>query len=507
MSADSLTARVALDNERQIGAISPLLFGGFAEHMGRCVYGGLYEPDSPLSDERGFRRDVLAALRDELRLSILRYPGGNMLSGYEWRDGIGPKERRPRRRELAWQSIETNQFGTDEFAEYCRALGAEPLLGVNLGTGTIADAAALVEYCNAPAGTYYADLRAAHGHPEPHGVRYWCVGNEMDGPWQIGQLSAEGYGHKAREAAKVMRRQDPDLRLIACGSSSTSMATYPDWDRVVLEECWEQIDYLGIHGYATNHEDDTASYLALAAQFENYLDTIAGLLRFVKAKRRSTHDVFLAWDEWNVWYKDRSGKGGWQVAPPLSEEVYNLEDALVVAQWLNVFLRRCDVLQIACLAQVVNTIAPLTVRGDRLLRHPTYYPIQLIRAAASGVSLTPLVTAPQADTRLFGPMPLLDVSASYDAEGDRGAVFLVNRSQREPVTTDIIWRGPAPDRAVAIHQLSGTDPKAVNTFEAPDTVVPRDLSGQPIRDGRLTLRLPPLSFTAITTGGYGEARG
>jgi alpha-N-arabinofuranosidase len=503
MSQGSLTARVTLDNERTIGAISPLLFGGFAEHMGRCIYGGLYDPGSPLADAQGFRRDVQAALR-EWRLSILRYPGGNMLSGYDWRDGVGPKEKRPRRRELAWQSTETNQFGTDEFVAYCRSMDMLPMLAVNLGTGTVAEAAALVEYCNAPVGTRYADLRAANGNREPFGVEYWCVGNEMDGPWQIGQLSAEDYGKKAREVAKVMRMQDPGVKLIACGSSNTTLASYPEWDRVVLEHCWEQVDYLAMHYYATNYDDDTNSYLALAAQFESHVDTLAGLLRYVKAKHRSKRDVWLSWDEWNVWYKDRSGKGGWREAPPLSEEVYNLEDALVVAQWLNVFLRRCDVLRIACLAQVVNTISPLTVRGEQLLRQTTFYPIAMVAQHAAGQALDPLVAAPEYDTRLFGAMPLLDVSASYDEAAGRGAVFVVNRSQTEAVTTEIAWRGPSPARAEAIYQLWGSDPKAINTFEQPNTITSRPIGGAPIDGGKLTLQLPPLSFTAIVTAGYGE---
>jgi alpha-L-arabinofuranosidase len=501
MSSSPLTARVVLDNERTIGAISPLLFGGFAEHMGRCVYGGMYDPDSPQADARGFRRDVQAALR-EMRLSILRYPGGNMLSGYDWRDGVGPKEQRPRRRELAWQSLETNHFGTNEFIEYCRAMDIIPMLGVNLGTGTIADAAALVEYCNAPTGSSYADLRAKHGYAEPHGVKYWCVGNEMDGPWQIGHLEAEEYARKAREAAKMMHWQDPSVKLIACGSSHTAMPTYPEWDRVVLETCWEHVDYLAMHYYATNYENDTGSYLAIAAQFEAHLDTLAGLLRYVKAKRRSKHDVFLSWDEWNVWYKDRSGKGGWKEAPPLSEEVYNLEDALVVAQWMNVFLRRCDVLHIACLAQVVNTISPLTTTPEGLLRQTTFYPIVMISNHAVGQALVPLTVAPQYDTKEYGPMPLLDVSASYDQAGDRGAVFIVNRSQTEAVTTEIAWQGAAPAQVTAVHQLAGSDPKAVNTFERPDTIVPKQLESVPVRDGQITLRLPPLSFTVVATDRY-----
>ncbi|HEU5089371.1 MAG TPA: alpha-N-arabinofuranosidase, partial [Roseiflexaceae bacterium] len=297
-------ARIVLDHEQVIAPISPLLFSGFAEHMGRCIYEGIYEPGSPHADERGFRRDVLEALR-ALKLRSIRYPGGNFLSGYNWQDGIGPKEKRPRRRDMAWKSIETNQFGTHEFIEWCRELGTEPMLAVNLGTGTIQAAGDMVEYCNAQPGTMYADMRVANGSPEPFGVHYWCIGNEMDGPWQIGHLDAEEYGRKAREAAKIMKWHDPSISLILCGSSTTTMPTYPEWDRVVLEHCWEHVDYLSLHYYANNHADDTPSYLALARQFENHLDTLAGTLAYVKTLKRSNHDVYLSWDEWNVWYKAR----------------------------------------------------------------------------------------------------------------------------------------------------------------------------------------------------------
>ena len=356
-----------------------------------------------------------------------------------------------------------------------------------------------MEYCNAPVGSQYADLRAAHGYPTPHGVRYWCLGNEMDGPWQIGHLDAPAYGQKAREAAKVMRWQDPTVQLILCGSSGTTMRTYPEWDRLVLEACYEQVDYLALHYYATNYEDDLGSYLALAAQFEDQVDTLAATLRYVKASLRSRRTLYLSWDEWNVWYKDRSGRGGWAVAPPLSEEVYNLEDALVVAQWLNVFLRRCDVLKIACLAQVVNTIAPLHATPDALLRHTTYYPFLLTSAYARGLALDALTQAPLYETRLFGPMPLLDVAASHDPATGAGAVFLVNRSFQEPLVTELVWQGAAPTRVLTRHELTGDDPKAVNSLAEPGRVVPRTMPGQPIVDGRLTLSLPPLSFTVLAT--------
>ena len=487
-------ARIAIDEERVIGRISPLLFGGFIEHMGRCVYQGIFDPGSALADEHGLRTDVLAALR-ELNPRIIRYPGGNFLSGYHWRDGVGPIAQRPRCRELAWQSIETNHFGTHEFITLCRMLGAEPMLGVNLGTGTIEEAGAYVEYCNAPAGTLEADRRVANGAPEPFGVRYWCLGNEMDGPWQIGHMDATAYAIKAREAAKLMKWHDPSIRLTLCGSSSSHMPTYPEWDRIALEICWEYVDYLSLHFYAGNRDDDTDSYLALARQFEDHLDVLAGTLRYVKAKLRSRHNVYLSWDEWNVWYKDQTMQGGWQEAPHLIEEVYNLEDALVVAQWLNVFLRRCDVLKIACLAQLVNVIAPILTRPDGILRQSIFYPFALFSRYASGDSLDLLVQAPTYATRMFGEQPLIDAAASYDAGHGRGAIFIVHRGRTEPLTLDLEWQGRAPHRVAGISQVSGDDPKAANTFDAPNVIGSRTLPGAPVVDGRFRLQVPPLSLT------------
>jgi alpha-N-arabinofuranosidase len=488
------SARIAIDEERVIGRISPLLLGGFIEHMGRCVYRGIFDPGSALADEHGLRTDVVAALR-ELNPRIIRYPGGNFLSGYHWRDGVGPVAQRPRRRELAWQSIETNHFGTHEFITLCRMLGAEPMLGVNLGTGTIEEAGAYVEYCNAPAGTLEADRRVANGAPEPFGVRYWCLGNEMDGPWQIGHMDATAYAVKAREAAKLMKWHDPSIRLTLCGSSSSHMPTYPEWDRIALEICWEYVDYLSLHFYAGNRDDDTDSYLALARQFEDHLDALAGTLRYVKAKLRSRHDVYLSWDEWNVWYKDQTMQGGWQEAPHLIEEVYNLEDALVVAQWLNVFLRRCDVLKMACLAQLVNVIAPILTRPDGILRQSIFYPFALFSRYASGDSLDLLVQAPTYATRMFGEQPLIDAAASYDAGQGKGAIFIVHRGRTEPLTLDLEWQGLAPYRVASIYQVSGSDPKAANTFDTPDVIGIRPLPGAPVVDGRFRLQVPPLSLT------------
>jgi alpha-N-arabinofuranosidase len=495
----SFKSQIFIDTHRTISAISPLIFSGFIEHMGRAVYEGIYDPSSPHADAKGLRTDVLALLR-ELNYRAMRYPGGNFVSGYRWLDGVGPRAQRPRRRDLAWQTLETNQFGTNEFIDFCREINTEPMLAVNMGTGTIQEAANLVEYCNAPTGTQYADLRAAHGYAEPHNIKYWCLGNEMDGSWQIGQLEAPEYGAKAREAAKMMRWHDPSIKLVLCGSSSIYMSTYPEWDRIALEMAWEQVDYHSMHYYAVKREDDIGSYLALTAEFETFVDTLTGVLRYVKAKSRSKRDVYLSWDEWNVWYKARTAddcQGKWTEAPHLSEEVYNLEDALVIAQWMNVFLRHADVLKIACVAQAVNTISPIHTTRDAILKHSTYYPIMLFSKLARGVALDVAVKSPQYLTQQFGDMPLLDVSASYDEGTGASAVFIVNRSQTESLPLELNWQDRAPQQIDAVHQMSDTDPKAFNSLETPCQIVPIAVTPPTVQDGCAELLLPPLSFTVL----------
>ena len=493
--SDNKTAHIYIDTNRIISPVSPLLFSGFAEHMGRCIYGGIYEPGSPHADANGLRRDVLAALR-ELNFRSIRYPGGNFLSGYNWEDGVGPRDQRPARRDLAWQSVESNQFGTDEFINFCREISSEPMLGVNMGTGSIQDAANLVEYCNAPAGTMYADLRVANGHRQPHAVRYWCLGNEMDGPWQIGHLEANEYGRKALEAAKMMRWHDPDIQLVLCGSSNSRMPGYPEWDRIALEHCHEQVDYHSMHYYAGNRNDDTDSFLAETVLLEEFIDTLEGVLRYVKAKTRSKRKIYLSWDEWNISYNYQQLMGEWKQAPRLVEDVYNLEDALMAAQWMNVFLRHADVVKIACLAQLVNVIAPLLTNGDALLKQSIYYPFLLFSRLAGGNSLDVLLQSPQHETRQFGNVPLLDVAATHDPELGKGALFLVNRSQSEAVPLTLQWQERRPHGSIRAWRLTGSDVKAANSFEQPQNVVARPLAVDSLRTGS-ELLLPPLSFTAV----------
>lgn len=493
-------ASVEISCERVVGEISPLLFGGFAEHMGRCIYQGIYDPDSPLADSRGFRTDVMAALR-EMGISILRYPGGNFVCTYDWKDGVGPRAKRPSRRELAWRQIEHNDFGIDEFVEYCREIACEPMLSVNLSTDTLRSLSELVEYCNAPGGTRWADYRIANGHREPHDVRYWCLGNEVDGPWQIGQTDAVTYGNLAREAGKIVKRHDERNKTILCGSSGPFLPTYPGWDRTVLDIAWEQTDFLAMHHYATNWENDTPSFLAYGVALQEHIDTIASVIRQTKAKKQGDHDVKIAWDEWNVWYKDRSCDANWSAGAHLSEETYNLEDGLVVAQWFNLFLRRCDVLKIACLAQVVNVIAPLKTSAGGLLKETIFYPLALFAKHAKGRALDVEVQSPTYATKKFGEVALLDAAATIDPGTKQLAVFLVNRSVAEPLPVQISCGDCKVETFDRNTQIAGRDAKTVNSFERPEGIVPQRLMAIPVQDGVAKVVLPPLSFTVLAMEG------
>ena len=359
------------------------MLGAFLEHLGRAVYTGVFEPGSRLADAKGFRTDVAREVK-ELDVPITRYPGGNFVSGYNWLDGVGPKAQRPTVLERAWNSLETNQFGTNEFIDWCRAVGTEPLLGMNFGTGTAEMAVAYVEYCNLDRGTKWSELRRSHGYEQPHNVRYWCLGNEMDGPWQIGQLQARDYGRKARDVARQMRGIDRGLQLIACGLSGTNMPTYLVWDREVLEECFDQVDGISLHAYYGNTRtltgNSAARYLAMNLDMDRQIHEVAAVCDYVQALRRSSKRIWLSFDEWNVWYRARSGDavdGHRAVAPRLLEEVYNLEDALLVGGFVNTLLRNADRVRVGCLAQLVNVIAPLVTNETSVLRQSTYYPYAL----------------------------------------------------------------------------------------------------------------------------------
>jgi alpha-N-arabinofuranosidase len=488
---------IKLDLDYRVGDIDPRLFSGFLEHLGRAIYGGVYDPENPLSDPEGFRKDVLEALR-RLNMPYIRYPGGNFVSNYDWRDGIGPQEERPSHPDFAWQTIEPNKFGTDEFVKWCRKLGIEPMLAVNLGTLGPAEAAALVEYCNLDSGTHWADMRRANGSVTPHAVNLWCLGNEMDGPWQAGHVPAQEYALRAQQAARLMRGIDPSIELVLCGSSGRQMSTYLEWDRTALEYCWEDVDFLSAHRYSRNWEDDSAWFLAEGVEIDRILDDYAGLLSYVRGVKKSDKQVYISFDEWNVWYKNMDRHGEWSVAPHLLEEVYNLEDALVCAQYMNSFIRHADVVKIACLAQIVNVIAPILTRPDDILVQSIYYPFQLYSGHAHGQALVPIVDSPTYLAGARGEVPVLDVSACYDANAETANVFIVNRSLAEDVDVEVSLAGRKVERLIRIDVLTGNDPKACNSWEQKQVIKPDAGNGTLTDDGKVHLAAPSLGLTVAS---------
>jgi alpha-N-arabinofuranosidase len=490
--------RVALHTDFQIGRVDPRIFGGFLEHLGRAVYQGVYDPGSKHADEDGFRTDVLNMLR-RLQVTGMRYPGGNFVSGYHWMDGIGPRDKRPTVRDLAWQSIEPNQIGTDEFITLCRTMGWSPMLTVNLGTGTPEEARNWVEYCNAPVGTQYANMRAANGNEKPHDVKLWFLGNEMDGPWQLGHVPADQYAIRAQQAAKMMKDTDDTIELVACGSCTTDLPSYLEWDRQVLEYVGTYADYISLHRYVGNEKDDTPDYLAVTNAIDQQIEELDAACRFVQAKTRRKKRAYLCFDEWNVWYRARTpgdldGRG--QFAPHLLEEVYNLEDALVVAGFLNSFVRHANVLKIANLAQIVNVIAPLMTRGNELLVQSIFYPLEMYARRREGISLLPVVHGPFYESRTNGTVNYIDVSAILNH--NTLTVFLINRSIDEPASVHINVENQDLSALDNAELLTGPDAKAANSFECPDLIQSQPFADVRISQGKATVELPPLSGAAMT---------
>jgi alpha-L-arabinofuranosidase len=502
-------ARAVINRARYRAEMDRRLLGAFLEHLGRAIYTGVYEPGSALADARGFRTDVIAEIK-QLDVPIMRYPGGNFVSGYNWLDGVGPKDQRPTVLERAWNSLETNQFGTNEFIDWCRLVGTEPLLAFNLGTGTPEMAVALVEYCNVDKGTRWSDLRRAHGYERPHDVRYWCLGNEMDGPWQMGHMRAREYGRKARDAAWQIRVIDRRLQLIAAGSSATSMPTYLEWDRELLEECYDQVDGISLHNYYGNTEsltrNSTARYLAMNLDMDRQILEVGAVCDYVQGLRKSPKRLWLSFDEWNVWYRARSGTdvdGQRAFAPKLLEEVYNLEDALLVGGFVNTLLRHAERVRVGCIAQILNVIAPLMTNGTSVLRQTTYYPYAWALRYARGRVVDLLVeseTYPiearglRADFARNDHVPFLDVVATVDETNGHACVLMLNRDLQSERELVLEWQDPTPTRVLVCETLTGQDLKASNTFEQPTLVTPRALP-PPAAGARMTFTLPPRSYT------------
>lgn len=497
-----LETTVICSRDYVVGEIDNRIYGSFLEHMGRVVYTGVYEPGHKEADEEGFRQDVLEKTKD-MGVTAVRYPGGNFVSSYHWEDGVGPKEQRPRKIELAWRAIETNEFGTDEFMKWARKAGVSPIMTVNLGTRGIEDAANYVEYCNFPGGTKYSDLRRKNGAEEPYGVRMWCLGNEMDGAWQIGHKTAYEYGRLAAEAGKAMKLIDPGIELIACGSSLSSMDTFPVWDMEVLEQAYDVIDYLALHQYYGGQEKGTKAFLAQALDMEEYIKTVRSAAQVIKHKLRSEKEMKFSIDEWGVWgvpgdsVQKEVEENLWQAAPPISEQIYTMEDALLFASIQMVMLRNADVIKMACQALLTNVSACImTEKGGGLWLQTTYYPFYYFANYAKGVVLESRVFGPGYDCEGIGTVPYLDTVIIWNREKEEIIFFAVNRSEEESLKAELKLKGFVLREIRAFIRMYAEDKKMTNRFDH-EAVVPEEASGGVIEGECCTVEFLPLSFNML----------
>lgn len=494
-------AKIFIDREYKVGEVDRRIFGSFVEQWGRSVYSGIYEPEHPTANEKGFRQDVIDLVK-ELHVPIVRYPGGNFLSGYNWEDGIGPVEKRPKKLELAWHSTESNEFGTNEFADWAKYAQTEVMMAVNLGTRGPDAARTLVEYCNHPGGSYWSDLRRSHGYEKPHGIKTWCLGNEMDGPWQICRKTAQEYGRVASETAKVMKWVDPDIELVACGSSGSGMPTFAQWEATILEHTYEHVDYLSLHTYYRNDEKGTANFLARSMDMDYFIKSVISICDYIKAKTHSKKTINLSFDEWNVWYPtDITDNIRWKSCQPINENIYDLQDALVVGCMLITMLKHADRVKMACMAQLVNTIAPImTATGGGSWRNTIFYPYLHTSIYGRGQVLQSIVKSPVYDSTDFSDVPYIECVTIYDEEKEELTIFSVNRDLEEAMLVETDLRDFVGYKVIEHIVLENEDMKAVNTLENPMNVVPHNSGKTVIEDGTAKSVLNKLSWNVIRFG-------
>lgn len=471
----SMKASMIIDKDFKIGEVDSRIYGSFIEHLGRAVYGGIYEPGHPQADEQGFRADVLELVKG-LDVPIVRYPGGNFVSGYNWEDGIGPLEERKKRLDLAWRTIEPNLVGLNEFMDWCRKANTEAMMAVNLGTRGPDEARDIIEYSNIKGGTYWSDLRISHGYKAPHNIKTWCLGNEMDGPWQTGSKTAAEYGRVACETAKVMKWVDPTIELVACGSSSLLMPTFPDWEATVLEHTYDHVDYISLHQYYGNRDKDSANFLAQSMGMDQFIHTVISTADYIQAKKRGKKKINLSFDEWNVWYHSNEADRQiepWSIAPPQLEDIYNHEDALLVGCMLISMLKRADRVKMACLAQLVNVIAPImTANGGAAWKQTIYYPYMHASVFGRGTVLVPLIKSPKYDAKDYTDVPYLEAVAVHNEENSEVTIFAVNRHLEESLPLELDLRSFGECRVIEHIVLENDDLKASNTIDAQDRVKP-----------------------------------
>lgn len=497
-----LEAKIICNKNFLIGEIDSRMYGSFLEHMGRVIYHGVYEPGHICADEEGFRKDVLQAVRN-MGVTAVRYPGGNFVSAYHWEDGVGPREKRPRKVDLAWKAVETNEFGTDEFMCWAKKAQVQPIFTVNLGTRGMEEALQYLEYCNFPSGTMYSDLRRSHGVEEPYGIRFWCLGNEMDGGWQVGHKNAGEYGRLAAETGKMMKLLDPGIELIACGSSLSTMDTYPAWDLEVLEQAYDVIDYLALHQYYGGQEKGTAAFLAQTLDMEEYIRTIRAAVQVIGQKKRAVRRVRLSIDEWGVWAVPGNSvnreieNNPWQTAAPISEQIYTMEDALLFAGMQMAMLRNADVVRIACQSLLTNVSACIMTDADgEMWLQTIYYPFYFFANYASGIVMQSKCQCESYDCEEFDKVPYLDQLAVWNTGRNEVAIFLINRSESDSQEVITELQGMAPVSVAGAVCLSAKDKKMTNQKDH-NAVRPEKFEAVKLQDDCVTAQLPPLSFVMV----------
>ena len=497
-----IKAKMLVNKHFTIAETDRRLYGAFVEHMGRCVYTGIYEPSHPKADSMGFREDV-KGLVSELKVPIIRYPGGNFLSGYNWEDGIGPKESRPKRLDLAWATIESNEVGLHEFMAWAKAVGSEVNMAVNLGSRGIDAARRIVEYCNFKGGTELSDMRRKNGAEQPFGIKTWCLGNEMDGPWQIGAKTAHEYGRIAQEAAKVMKLVDPSIELVLCGSSHKKMPTFGEWEAVVLEYAYEHVDYLSLHSYYDNRANDIKGYLAKSLEMDSFIKGVTAICDYIKAKKHSNKTINLSFDEWNIWYHSNENdkkNEPWQQYPPILEDVYNFEDALLLGCLMITLIKNADRVKIACLAQLVNVIAPImTEPNGAAWRQTTFYPFAATATHGHGAVLRHSLDVSGYEVSDIGHVPHLESVVIHNQDDNELVILAVNRSVDEPVDFELCAEGYNLSVIKEFSQMSGFDIKESNTKDK-QNVKPSPSDKAAVNNNKLTAHLEPLSWNMVRIG-------
>ncbi|RHB43656.1 alpha-N-arabinofuranosidase [Enterocloster aldenensis] len=501
----SKKAKMIVDKSFRIAPVDKRVYGSFIEHLGRAVYNGIYQPGHASADEEGFRTDVLELVK-ELQVPIIRYPGGNFVSNFFWEDSVGPKAQRKKRLDLAWRTLETNEFGLGEFSSWTKKAGSDIMMAVNLGTRGIADALNLLEYCNLDTGTYYSSLRKSHGAKEPYNIKTWCLGNEMDGPWQMGHKTAYEYGRLAAETAKAMKEMDSSLEFVSCGSSNVDMATFPEWEAVSLEQDYDYVDYISLHQYYGNQDNDTEDFLAKTQDLERFIHTVTATCDYIKAKKRSRKTLNLSFDEWNVWFhskaadSDEMANRPWQTAPHLLEDIYDFEDALLVGLILITFLKHADRLKIACLAQLVNVIAPIMTDNEGgAFRQSIYYPFLHASRYGRGTALTPVISSTCHDTSRHGDVTDIDAAAVYNEEKEEVTIFAVNRCAGQDIPFEADLNSFGGYRVIEYLAMENDDMKAVNSLTG-EKVTPYSKKEYQMEDGIFTTIMKSCSWNVIRLG-------